>query len=141
MRAGSRFSPSRLRVNLASNDYSLQIWDKDANAWITEGGVHETSTGVRFSFRGLDSPPPNTQASIGFSPVCTDDAGDDVDNTSCIVFNSRGIPVDATGAPLGGHGLYLTDDSTGVYAVTMTATPLIRLWWSPATQARWREIQ
>ena len=59
-----------------------------------------------------------------------------IGNTSCVIFNSRGIPVDAGGAPTGGNGLYITD-GVGVYGVTVTATPLVRLWWSPATAAVW----
>ena len=30
-------------------------------------------------------------------------------------------------------------DGTGVYAVTVTATPLVRFWWSPASAPRWLE--
>jgi hypothetical protein len=95
---------------------------------------------VRFGFGTLSDPPPGTQATIALSPLCTDDAGADLANTSCIIFNSRGIPIDSAGAPTGGNGLYLTD-GTGVYAVTITATPLIRFWWSPAHTAAWVEQQ
>jgi len=34
--------------------------------------------------------------------------------------------------------LYLRGD-TGVYAATVTATPLIRFWWSPLNTAAWVE--
>jgi Tfp pilus assembly major pilin PilA len=138
MRAASQFSRSRLRVDLATNSYSMEIWDKAAEAWVADGGVTTLSSGVQFGFGELGAPPPDTQPAIGFSPLCTDDGGD-IANTACIVFNSRGIPVDSNGAPEGGHGIYLTDGSTGVYAVTVTATPKIRFWWSPAHTAAWQE--
>ena len=57
-------------------------------------------------------------------------------NPACIVFNSRGIPVDTAGAPMGGNALYVTD-TTGVYATTITATPLVRQWWSSAAAVGW----
>jgi hypothetical protein len=52
------------------------------------------------------------------------------------MFNSRGIPIDKGNSPLGGNAFYLTD-GTGVRAVTVTATPLIRRWWSSAGKAAW----
>jgi hypothetical protein len=62
----------------------------------------------------------------------------DIGNTACIVFNSRGIPVDPVGAPIGRNALYITD-GTGVYGTTLTATPLVRLWWSPVGRDAWVE--
>ena len=141
MRAASRFSRSRLRVDRSANTFAMETWDKTAGAWVNEGGVNRTSNGVTFSFGTLGAPPPNTQVSIAFSPLCTDDGGADMPNTACIVFNSRGIPIDNAGEPLAGHAMYLTDGSTGVYAVTVTATPLIRFWWSPTHTASWQELQ
>jgi hypothetical protein len=48
--------------------------------------------------------------------------------------------VNAAGAPTGGNAIYLTDGSA-VYGITITATPLIRFWWSPADVAAWVEQQ
>jgi hypothetical protein len=62
--------------------------------------------------------------------------GTPISNTACIVFNSRGIPVDSTGGPTGNNAFYITDGS-GTYAVTLSATPLIRLWWTKASEAKW----
>jgi prepilin-type N-terminal cleavage/methylation domain-containing protein len=138
MRAASGFTRSRLFVSLDSNSYFLQIWDKDLEAWVTEGGIRETSAGVTFGFGGVDEPPPNTQAVLGQSPECldTETPPAPIGGTACIIFNSRGIPIDQDGAPIGDNALYLTD-GTGVYASTLTATPLIRLWWSPANGSAW----
>jgi type II secretory pathway pseudopilin PulG len=140
MRAASRFTRTRIRADLAARTYQLEIWDKVANVWTLEGGVVTLTNGVTFGFGGLDTPPPNTQAAIGQSPVCTvpDGGGGQVPvaGTACIAFNSRGIPVDPAGAPVGGNALYITDGSA-VYATTITATPLVRQWWSNAAAVAW----
>ena len=77
--------------------------------------------------------PLNTQAPIGQAPPCVTRLGAAIANTSCILFNSRGIPVDsagappAVGAPTGNDAIYLTD-GTAVFGVTISATGLIKLW-------------
>jgi type II secretory pathway pseudopilin PulG len=140
MRGAALATRARLFADLSSNSYSMQIWDKAGETWVVEGGTRTTSPDVRFGFGTLAAPPPNTQVAIGFAPACLDDDGAAIANTSCIVFNSRGIPVDNLGAPTGGNALYLTA-ATGVYAITVTATPLIRFWWSPPHTAAWVEQQ
>ena len=87
-------------------------------------------------------PPPNTQVTIGQSPACTDGvtaAAALVPNTACIIFNSRGLPVDRNGALFPRHAFYVIGQA-GVYATTVTATPLIRSWRSQAGAATWTEI-
>ena len=139
MRAASRFSRARIRADLNANTFTLEVWNKTAGAWEVDGGDTRLSRGVRFGFAGLAAPPPNTQVAIGQSPQCTGTNSlttDFIGGTACIVFNSRGIPVDPAGAPMGGNALYITDNS-GVYATTITATPLVRQWWSNAAAAGW----
>jgi hypothetical protein len=98
------------------------------------------SEGVAFGFASLAAPPPNTQNAIGMSPPCTtDDGAATIANTSCIVFNSRGVPVTVNGAvatPTGNNALYVTNGSS-VFATTVTATPLVRAWWSPSANPSW----
>lgn len=140
MRAASQFSRARVYVDLSTNSFSLQRWNKTTSRWVTEGGVSQTSTGVSFGFGDLATPPPNTQAAIGQSPVCKNDAGADIGSTACVTFNSRGMPVTNALPPAGGvvgnSALYITDGST-VYATTITTTPLIKFWWSPMTDNKW----
>lgn len=138
MRAASAFTRARVFVDLGTNSFFIQTWNKTSNAWETEGGALRTSTGVTFGFGSLAAPPPNTQAAIAQAPPCTDNAANNIAGTSCIVFNSRGIPIDAAGSPMSGNAFYITD-GTGVYATTLTATPMIRLWWSPASGAVWAQ--
>jgi type II secretory pathway pseudopilin PulG len=141
MRAASRFTRARIRADLDANTFRLDVWDKTAATWVTEGAIIGLTRGVAFGVAGLAVPPPNTQNAIGQSPPCTGPAsliGDFIADTACVVFNSRGVPIDntAAGAPVGGNGLYITDGS-GVYATTVTATPLVRQWWSNASNAAW----
>jgi Tfp pilus assembly protein FimT len=138
MRAASRFTRTRLYLDLDDRSYLTQTWNKATSAWDSDGSISYLSRGVSFDFGSLDEPPPNTQADIGFAATCLDTEGEDIANTSCIMFNSRGIPITALGEPTGGNAFYLTDGSL-VYGTTITAVPLIRLWRSPATGEAWTE--
>jgi Tfp pilus assembly protein PilE len=140
LRASSQSTRARVRVDLGTNSFALQVWDRSANVWVTQNGVRPLSSGVTFGFGTLTTPPPNTQVTIGMSPPCSPGltAADAVPNTACITFNSRGLPVDADGNLYPRHALYLRGD-TGVFATTVTSTPLIRLWSSPALSAVWTQ--
>jgi Tfp pilus assembly protein FimT len=138
MRASSRFTRARVFVDLSTNSYGLQVFDKTAGAWVNDGATARTSTGVAFGFGTLAAPPPNTQVNIAMSPTCTGGltAAGAIANTACITFNSRGLPVDAAGVLFARHALYLRGD-IGVFATTVTSTPLIRFWSSPNGTAVW----
>ena len=145
MRASASFTRARVRANLTDRSFVLETWNKTTSAWVVEGATTTLSRGVTFGFGAIATAPPNTQAAIGFSPACKNGvtaASADIGNSSCIVFNSRGLPVDGAGAPFGGHGVYLTD-GTAVSATTVTATPRIRRWWTPAQLGapQWKEQQ
>jgi Tfp pilus assembly protein FimT len=143
MRASAAFTRARVRADLRAGTYALEVWDKTANAWVLEGGIMRTSMGVRFGFGNLGTPPPNTQQAIGFSPACRTGLTTEtpvVPDTACIIFNSRGVPVDGAGNVFGGHALYLTDGGA-VAATTITATPRIRRWVAPGHAPNWREQQ
>jgi type II secretory pathway pseudopilin PulG len=137
MRAAARYTRERLFVDLDTGVYTLQHWDKTANGWLNESETNALGSGVGFGYGGVDTAPPNTQSSIGQAPACRNDSGVTIANTSCIVFNSRGIPIDpATGGPTGDSALYLTDGSI-TYGITLSATPLIRLWSTRANTSSW----
>jgi prepilin-type N-terminal cleavage/methylation domain-containing protein len=137
LRATANLTRSRVYADLALHRYRLEIWNKTTNQWAIEGGTTQMPTSVRFGFGTLALAPPNTQGAIGQSLPCkADNTVTDIANTACLVFNSRGIPINSLGAPQGGNAFYITD-GTGVRATTVTATPLIREWWSPAHSAQW----
>ncbi len=133
MRAASDFTQTRLHVNLGAKSYYIEYWRKTGTpGWVTEGGTTYLATQDRFSFGFASVPPPNTQSTIGQATLCTDDAGATVTGTACVTFNSRGLPIDATGAPTAANAYYLTDD-TAIYGITVAATGMIRTWRTPAT--------
>jgi prepilin-type N-terminal cleavage/methylation domain-containing protein len=140
IRASSQSTRARVYVDLASNSFTLEVWDRSTNAWVTQNGARPLSAGVNFGFGTLATPPPNTQVTIGMSPPCSSGltAASAVPNTACITFNSRGLPVDADGNLYPRHALYLRGDS-GVFATTVTSTPLIRLWFSTGPSAAWTQ--
>jgi prepilin-type N-terminal cleavage/methylation domain-containing protein len=127
MRAASDFSRVRLYVDLSTNSHHIESWDKVNSTWVVEGGTTYLSSNVQFSWGAVGTPPPNSQGVIGQAPFCTDDLGAVIGNTSCFMFNSRGVPIDSTFSPTAADVLYLTDGSA-VYAVTAAATGMIRLW-------------
>jgi hypothetical protein len=139
MRAATRSTRERMYVNLTTESFFLQYWDRTAAVWVTEGGATSLSSGVDFGFNGLATPPSDTQPVIKQASACLValTAGNTIADTACVMFNSRGIPVDAAGSPVGDSAFYLTDYKTGVYAITVSATPLVRLWWSPPSSAQW----
>lgn len=133
LRAAADFSQARLYVDLSMNSFHVETWNKTGAAWVTEGGTTTLSSNDTFSFGVVSTAPQNSQAAIGQASACVTSAGGAIGNTACVLFNSRGIPVDpagappAVGAPTGNDALYLTD-GTAVYGVTLSATGLIKLW-------------
>ena len=107
----------------------VQTYDKTTSARLTDGGANTLANTVSFSHGSVAMPPLITQTSIGPAPLCKNNALPPVDvaNTACIVFNSRGIPVDSTGSPFGDDAIYVTDGSA-VYGITVAATGFIRTW-------------
>jgi hypothetical protein len=147
MRAAEDFTHARVHANLNANTYSLEVWDKLANSgagcWKTDGDnlnqctastspVQTLSVGVSFGFGSAGAGAPNPQSPIGQAPTCTSGvaggtAGSTLSNTACIEFNSRGLPVAASGSPTANDALYITDSSS-VYGVTVIVSGLIQIW-------------
>ena len=137
MRAASNFSQSRVYVDLDGRELPRRnAGRRPSAAWVTEGGAIQLSVGVSFGFGALATAPPNTQATLAQAPPCLTAAGVAIGNTACVVFNSRGIPIDSTGSPTALGAVYLTD-GTAVYGVTVSATGLVQLWSSRPSTATW----
>jgi prepilin-type N-terminal cleavage/methylation domain-containing protein len=131
MQAASNFTKTRLYVDSSLKSYHTEICQKAGLTctWVSQGGDKflSSSTQESYSFGAVTTPPLNTQAAIGQAPPCLNAAGNPIGNTYCIVFNSRGIPINSTDSPYGDNALYLTD-GTAVYGVTVSITSAIRLW-------------
>lgn len=129
MRAASSFSKTRLYVNLSGRWHRLEKADSSTPPhWTVDGGTTSLSTNTSFGYGAVTSPPPSTQGTIGEALPCKDDTGADVANTACVIFNSRGVPIDSNGTSTSLHAVYLTDGTSSVYGVTVAATGMVRMW-------------
>ena len=137
MRAASDFTKARVYADLSGQTFHIDVWDKSGSgSWGIEGGTQPLSQDVTWGYGSLSSPPSGT--TIGQAPACLDNSGTAITNTACIVFNSRGIPVDSTGTPTANGVFYITDGSS-VYSVTVSATGLIQTWRSGTDAANWQK--
>lgn len=136
-KGASQFTRARLFADLAAASFRVETWNTTTNQWDLDGSVATLPVNVTFGVGAVPTPPANTQPALGQAPPCLDGANMPIANTACIVFNSRGIPVDAALAPTASDALYITDGTT-VEGVTVAATGLIGLWSTPsAAVPRW----
>jgi type IV pilus assembly protein PilA len=132
MRAASKFTQARLYVDLTGKTYYIQTCNAPSVlpclSWTTETGTTTVSNTVSFGFGPAGSAPTNTQTTIQHVQ-CYNTASPAVQvaNTACVIFNSRGLPVTASGSPTNNYAVYLNDGSF-IYAVTVAATGFIRTW-------------
>jgi len=138
MRGPAYFTQARVYADLSAQSFHVEVWLKSSSQWSTEGGIQHLSQGVTFGYGSLSSPPSGTQASLAQAPACLNSGGGAIANTACIVFNSRGIPIDSTGTPTNNDAFYITDGQQ-TYGVTVSATGLIQSWQTVASTANWRK--
>jgi len=136
MRAAASFTQARIYVDLGAGTFHIERWQKNPGAWVPEGTVRMLSSTVTFGFGGLAAPPPNTQGVIGQAAPCLDTANQPIAGTACIVFNSRGVSVDATNTATPSGALYASDGVT-VYGVTVSSGGMVQLWRANVADAVW----
>jgi prepilin-type N-terminal cleavage/methylation domain-containing protein len=148
LRAASDFTHARVYANLSGNTFELQNWYKAGNSgsgcWVEDsdptntcitysgsapsGAVVNLSGGDTFGYGALTAGPTAGQTTIGQAGQCLDNSGTAISNTACIVFNSRGIPINgSTLAPVATDALYLTN-GTVVDGITISATGSLQTW-------------
>lgn len=148
LQASSNFTRARVYADLGGNTFHIDIWNKTLNGGLGcwqavnnipanvcasqgTGPVQNLSAGVTYGTASVGSAPPNTQSQFGQARSCTVHNGNAwgvVSNTACIIFNSRGLPVDGQNfAPIGDDAFYVTDNNT-VYGVTVGATGVTQVW-------------
>lgn len=139
MTAAARFTRARLYVDLAAGAYRIETWRRTGAAgWVAEGGTSWLNNRNRFSFGSIGTPPPNTQAAVAHPAPCLDAAGVAIANTACLVYNSRGIAIDAVGAPATPQVLYVSGP-TDVYAIAVSGTSQLQMWRIPPGGGTWRQ--
>jgi prepilin-type N-terminal cleavage/methylation domain-containing protein len=128
MRAAAVFGRVRVYVDVAGRSFHLEGWDSASSTWTAEGGTFSLSPNVNFGYGAVGTAPPHTQGTIGLAATCKNNLNTaDIANTACVIFNSRGLPIDATtGGPMV-DALYVTD-GTAVYGVTVAASGMVRTW-------------
>ena len=154
MRAAADFTHARAYADLNANTFHLEVWNKAGNGgagcWQTDGDINNPCTvagspvqnlsvGVTYGTSGASTGAPNPQTAIAQASRCDNGLGGLIENTACIVFNSRGIPINGlTGTPLTGaqDALYVTD-TRNVWGVTVRATGAIQVWATSVSQTRW----
>jgi type II secretory pathway pseudopilin PulG len=156
MRAASDFTHARVFADLNGGTFQLEVWDKTANGgagcWFADldptracltygagrpsGPVYTLAQGDTFGFGTLTTGPTPGQPAPTQAATCLDNSNAALANTACVIFNSRGIPIDNTGSPVGTGAFYLTN-GTVVDGVTVSATGSIQAWSSPAASASW----
>src|SRR5260370_10914552 len=95
MRASSDYAKTRVYADLTANTFQIDVFPSGAAGWTTEVGSTQTlSNNVNFGFGTLTAPP-SGMATLAQAPACLqDDMTTAIANTACIMFNSRGIPID-----------------------------------------------
>jgi prepilin-type N-terminal cleavage/methylation domain-containing protein len=134
MRAASSFTQARLYISIGGRSQHVDMWSKTAVPpdWVAVNGPTLLANGVAFVIGPITAPPPNTQPAVAQAPPCLDKDLAVIAGTACILFNSRGIPVDNTGTPTNNDAIYITD-GTKAGAVTLSAAGLVTVWSAPLT--------
>lgn len=157
MRAAADFTHARVFASLATGTFQMEVWNKTGNGgagcWYADldstktcltyasgqpsGPVFTLGQGDTFGFGALTTGPTPGQTTISQAAACLDNGGASLGaNTACIVFNSRGIPINAAGTPLATGAFYLSN-GTVVDGVTVSATGSIQTWTTPIAAANW----
>jgi prepilin-type N-terminal cleavage/methylation domain-containing protein len=145
MKAATSFTRARFRADTGVGTFSVE-WLNTAvtpNVWVSTGVVERLSPGATFGFGGLSGPVLTLQTAIAEAGPCLDGGlptSAAIADTRCIVYNSRGVPVDASGTPLGG-AIYVLD-GTAVYGTVVGATGVTHLVWTPyRNPASWAIVE
>jgi type II secretory pathway pseudopilin PulG len=147
MRSAAAYTYARVFLFTGQNPYyRVDVWNKNQNCWVPEGIAVATgadcitsATPTRFAVAfspgvtpGIGNAGVAPEGVLAQAPACTWggttalNGGNAIGNSSCVVFNSRGFPVDNTGSPTAGS-FYITDGvRTG--AVTLNAMGLVHTW-------------
>ena len=127
MRAAAGFTRARLRFDLAARTYQLEVLGKATGQFQAEGGVFRLSGNNSYGFGDITAPA-GTQTAIEQAAACTDANGNPIPQTACILFNSRSIPVDSSGAVTSNAAIYLTDGSGSYFSVTVSPSGRLSSW-------------
>jgi len=117
MRAASAFKQTELNCSSATNSCQVQVCSAAANPCAAFSPAAESTfflpVGISFGYGNIATAA-GTQTAIA--------------NNLQMIFNSRGIPVDTTGAPTANYAMYVTDQGGNAFAVSVYATGRVTVW-------------
>ena len=113
LRAANQFTRTQLVIDPVGRNFTTQRWDPVASAWVADGNAQPLSTGVDFGVGAATVPPP------GLIPP--------IAQSTQVIFNSRGVPVDGAGTPVGTNAVYITNQQMTL-AVTVSPGGRIAVW-------------
>ena len=122
MRAASNFTRTRLVIDTSTNTYRREVYNKTTAAYETEGGTQSLGQRVTFGYSTI-TVPAGTQSTIGQS--------------TAIYFNSRGIPITSSGVPTGEYSIYLHNNDSLFYAVSVNPAGQVSTWRYIRGSATW----
>lgn len=115
MRAAANFANGQLTFDTSARTYQTKLCTtacSTSSNWASDGPQLRLSPGISFGY-GTISAAAQPQSSIS--------------QTTQVIFNSRGYPVDSGGAATGNNAIYLTDGQS-YRAITAYADGKIAIW-------------
>lgn len=115
MRAAANFANGQLTFDTGAKTYQTKLCTggcSTASNWASDGPQLKLSPGISFSY-GSISAAAQPQSSLA--------------QTSPVIFNSRGYPVDSGGAATSNNAIYVTDGQS-YRAITVYADGKIAIW-------------
>lgn len=133
-RAISEITPYRVNIpDLAATTF-------DVEKKLAGGGwqkVLSEDLSTRVNFTPASTPAPTSASSAGGSTQCSSRTGICAPvQATTITFNTRGIPVDAAGAPKAANAVYITN-GTEFFAVTVSLSGVVEVWRYAAAENTW----
>lgn len=136
LRAASDYTHARVYVNLTTNTYHLEIWNKSSACWQTyedsnsctqtTSPVVPLAPGDTFGYGSISTGPTGVtpaQAPACIAGVAGPSPGSTTSNTACIEFNSRTYPVDSTNKVVATDAIYI-QNAEGYQAIAVSVSGL-----------------
>ena len=138
LKAAAGFTHTRFYADSNDGTYRVEAWQRASSRWATLAGPFKYQGNNTLGYGSRTTPPSGTQTSLAQAPECLTTSGKPIPGTVCVVFNSRGWPIDNSGNLTGDDAVYLTNSSR-VYGVTVSAIGSIATWRTPSASTDWEK--
>ena len=113
--ATSQMTRYRLSFNLTDNQWSLEKFNKSTATFEVQQAANKLANGIADS--GIAFKSSSSSAPSGLPTT----------SSNAITFNSRGVPIDATGVPTADNVIYISKADTD-YAVGVSLAGKVQIW-------------